>query len=628
MSNNFYNHLLIEKQVFKKWIELDLFSLPKENKDIFTILLPPPNITGKLHLGHALDGYIPDTLFRYQKLKNKNPYIIAGIDHAGISMQAKVEQWLLELKIDKKSLTNNEFLEYCYKWKENNWNYIIEQWQTIGLSFDYQNINFTLDKEHIDVVQDVFIKMYQDGLIYKAKKPVYWDTKLQTVISNIEVDNVSRQSKMYYVKYNVLDSNEYIVVATTRPETIFSDVAIAIAKNHTQYKHLVNKKVVNPLNQKIIPIIESDYVDPSFGTGAMKVSAHAFDDFQIINKHKLEIVESIDKNGLMNENTFVKGLHYLEVRNNISSYLKDALIKVESITSNVSISTRSYEPVEILVLDQWFIKMDNLASLVLESLKKQEVTFFPKRFRKTLETWMENVHDWNISRQLQWGHQIPIWYKNDRIIASKTLPSDGFVQDKDVLDTWFSSALCPFSFNHKIIGRPYPIDFLSTGYDIIFFWVARMYFQSLYYKKQIPFKQVFLHGIIRDENNLKMSKSLNNGIDPIEIIEKYGSDALRFFLLGNTTAGLDLRFNNEKLIASSRLVNKLWNIYQFIENTMVKNDLNQANEIDQWIINQIFNLEKEIDKLMEFYNWVVICSKIYHFIFDVFSKWYVEFLKE
>ena len=629
-----YNHLLVEKDKNKKWIDHKYFLTHDQSKPPFSIILPPPNVTGKLHLGHAWDGFLQDTMIRYKKLQGYDVCFVPGMDHAGIATQAKVEEKLAKSGITKYDLGRQKFLEKALEWKEEYAKLIHQQWAKLGLALDYNMERFTLDQAANQAVNQVFISMYEKGLIYRGVRPINWDPKLKTALSNIEVIARPTKSKMYYVKYYFENSDQYLVVATTRIETIFSDVAIAINPNDQSKIHLVNQKVINPLTKKLLPIITDDYIDINFGTGCMKVSAHATNDIDIILKNNLEIIECIDQNGLMNERgLFTKGLDRQSAREVIFDYLQKANLieRVEEIENNVSYSERSNEVIEILVMPQWFVKMDLLAKQLLDHLdSEQKVKIYPSRFENTLRLWMEDVRDWTISRQLWWGHQIPAWYKDDQIKVQVDSPGPDWTRDSDVLDTWFSSALCPFSFlgwpeKTAHLDRYFPTSLLVTGYDIIFFWVARMYFQSLEFMNNLPFKDLLIHGLIRDEQGRKMSKSLGNGIDPMEVIDQYGADALRWFLLTNSAPGQDINYSQTKVEAAWNLNNKLWNIARFIKMMDQTNEAISASDI--WIVNKLINLKTSIDQKIDKYEFTIIGKELYQFIFNDFSSWYIEFSK-
>lgn len=631
-----YNHKEVEKNIEKKWQEKRYFMNHDERKKPFSILLPPPNVTGKLHLGHALDSYIPDTIIRYKKLNNYDVFWIAGMDHAGIATQAKVEQTLYENKgLTRHDLGREEFLKLVWEWKKDYAQTFRKQWASLGLALDYSNERFTLDESANNAVLKVFIELYNKGLIYRDIKAINWDPELETALSNIEVVNKPTEQKMYYIKYFIENSSEFLEVATVRTETLLSDVALVYNSEDKRYKHLQGKFAIHPITKRKLPIIEDDYVDKDFGSGVMKLSAHAEVDIEIIKKHGLEIIETIDKRGYINSpnSTFDK-LERFEAREAIAKFLSENnyLTKVENSISNVGYSDRSKAPIEILVMPQWFVKMDKFAKDILEHLNSEEkVDFFPSRFESTLKQWMENVYDWTISRQLWWGHQIPCWYKNNEIKVQIECPGEDWVQDQDVLDTWFSSGLAPFAFlgwpdNDEKLKRYYPGDVLVTGYDLIFFWIARMYLFGLEFQNKKPFKHVLLHGLIRDEQNRKMSKSLNNGIDPIDVVEKYGSDALRWFLIANTTPGMDIRYSPEKIQVAWAMNNKLWNIARYISE-MEDNSSIGYTDADKWITNKIIALQSNIDKFMEKYEFTLMCAEVNKFIYNDFSSWYIELIK-
>ena len=635
-----FDHKIVEEKRVDKWNEAKFFSTHDLNKKAFTVILPPPNVTGKLHIGHAFGDYIQDTVIRYKKLQGFDVLWIPGKDHAGIATQAKIEKRLAEKKIDKYKIGRDKFLEEAIKWKDEYSKNITNQWNKLGLALDYDVERFTLDNDANEAVIKVFIDLYNDGLIYRDVKPINWDPILKTALSNIEVINKDVEQKMYYIKYMLKNSSSFIVVATTRLETMFSDVAIAINPSDIRAKNLLGKLVINPLTKKEIPIIASELIDKDFGTGLMKVSAHAMDDFNIIKDNKLELIECIDENGILNENAMqFKGLDRFEARKQIEAYLvKNNLIeKIEKITSAVGFSERSDCPIEILVQPQWFVKMKELAEGLLAHFNQEDkVNFIPKRFEDVLRKWMENVHDWTISRQIWWGHRIPAWYKDNKVLVQKNCPGDGWVQDEDVLDTWFSSALSPFVFlgwpqSTAKLDRYFPTSLLVTGYDIIFFWVARMYFQSLYFLDKKPFDTVLIHGLVRDSQGRKMSKSLGNGIDPIDVIDKYGSDVLRNALIFNSTPGQDINFGDDKINSAKLFINKFWNIARLISQIKIKDeidyDLCKIDKFDLWILNKFIQLRKSIDDSMSKYEFTVIFKNIQNFIVNDLSSWYLEFLK-
>ncbi|MEA4134542.1 valine--tRNA ligase [Mycoplasma sp. 2704] len=632
-----YNHTLVEKDIDKKWQAKKYFQTHDLDKKPFTILLPPPNVTGKLHLGHALDVYIPDTIIRYKKLNGFDVMWVPGMDHAGIATQSKVEDVLFQSTGQTRhDLGREAFVDKIWEWKAEYANLFRQQWSKIGLALDYSAERFTLDAEANEAVSKVFINLYNKGFIYKGVKAINWDVKLQTALSNIEVNNEPTEQKIYYINYPIKGSNDVLTIATVRTETLLSDVAVVFNPNDSRYKDLEGKVVIHPITKKELPIIPDEYVDIDFGSGLMKLSAHAEVDVDIIKKHNLEINETISKDGLINYPALPEfhGLERFVARDKIAQFLQDNgyIQKVETTISNVGISDRSKTPVEILVLPQWFVKMEHFRDLILKDLDSSEaVKFYPKRFELTMRQWMENVYDWTISRQLWWGHRIPAWYDQDgNMKVQVDSPGEGWVQDPDVLDTWFSSGLAPFVFlgwpqNDEKLKRYYPTSLLVTGYDIIFFWVARMYFFGLEFTGQKPFDRLLLHGLIRDAQGRKMSKSLNNGVDPMDMVDKYGSDALRWFLITNTTPGLDIKFSDDKVEAAWRVNNKLWNITRYINE--LEDNNNEATDADKWILNQLKNLSVKIDSLIDNYEFSIIGSEIYKFIFTDLSGWYVEFLK-
>ncbi|UUD35048.1 valine--tRNA ligase [Mycoplasmopsis caviae] len=631
-----YDHSLIESDIAKKWKEKKIFSKHDLSKKPFTILLPPPNVTGKLHIGHALDTYIQDTIIRYKKLSGFDTFYIAGMDHAGIATQSKVENMLYQNEgINRHDLGREKFLKKVWEWKEEYAQLFRKQWQSLGLALDYEKERFTLDEQSNQAVLKTFITLYKKGLIYKGTKAINWDPVLKTALSNIEVINKLTEQVMYYIKYPILNSDEHFVVATVRTETMLSDVAVIYNPKDKRYKNYKDIKIVHPLTKQIIPFIADEYADMKFGSGLMKLSAHAEVDIDIIKKHNLEIIETIDKDGLINcpKSQFHR-LNRQEAREKIAQYLQEnnLLVKSEKVTSNVGYSERSGAPVEILVMPQWFVKMNKLAHDILNHLKsKDAVNFYPKRFINVIKKWMENIHDWTISRQLWWGHRIPAWYKDDKIKVQIESPGESWVQDEDVLDTWFSSGIAPFSFlgwpkQSALLKRYYPTSLLVTGYDIIFFWVARMYFFGLELMDIKPFERVLIHGLVRDEFGKKMSKSSNNGVDPIQVISENGSDALRWFMITNTSPGLDIRYSSEKINSAWALCNKLWNIARYIQ--LLPNDKeNKRTSADIWIHNKLVALKKKVDKAMQNYEFTIIGSELSKFIYNDFSSWYVELLK-
>ncbi|WP_436358646.1 valine--tRNA ligase [Mycoplasma sp. 480] len=635
MDKNF-NHKDIEKNRNQKWINKKYFSYHDSSKRPFTIIVPPPNVTGKLHLGHAWDEYIQDTIIRYKKLKGYDVLFLPAVDHAGIATQTKVEELLRKENKTRHDLGREKFLEEVWKWKDEYYNKIKEQWNSLGLALDYTNERFTLDKDANEAVLKIFVDFYNKGWIYKDKKAINWDPKQKTALSNIEIINKPINQKMYYIKYFIENSDEFLTVATTRIETIPSDVALGVNPEDKRYKSLVGKNVIHPFTKKIIPIIEDDYIDKKFASGVMKVSAHAMADIDIIKKHNLEINESINPDGKMNSLALeFEGLDRFQAREQIYQKLlkENYIVKTEEIISNVGYSERSGEVSEIIMSEQWFVKMEDLQKMLLNHLKsKNAVKFYPKRFQTVIKKWMENVYDWTISRQLWWGHRIPAWYKNEEMKVQIESPGEGWIQDLDVLDTWFSSGLAPFVFlgwpqSNEKINRYFPTSLLVTGWDIIFFWVARMYFFSLSVMDEKPFDEVLLHGLIRDEKGIKMSKSLGNGIDPMEVIEQYGADVLRESLIFNSTPGQDIKFSKDKIDAAWIFNNKLWNIVKYFYELEECSTCQEITDKDKWISNKLSHLNKNIDKFMKKYDFTLVYKAIHKFIFEDLSSWYIELSK-
>lgn len=635
--NKGYEPKKFESKIAKKWKSKKFFSSHDVTKKPFTIILPPPNVTGKLHIGHALNVSIQDAIIRYKKLKGFDVFYVAGMDHAGIATQSKVENNIYKSSgKTRHDFGRDEFLKIIWDWKREYSKTIRTQWEAMGLGLDYQRERFTLDKKSNKAVNNAFIKFYNEGLIYRDIKAVSWDPKLKTALSNIEVIPRATEQSLLYIKYFIENEQNYLTVATVRPETMLSDVAVIFNPKDKRYIHLSGKNVIHPLTGKKIPIIPDPHAEIDFGTGLMKLSAHAEVDIDLIKKHNLEVIETIDKNGYINcPNSQFDKLERFLARKKIQEYLSNNgfIEKIEKTTSNVGYSERSGEPIEILVMPQWFVKMEKFNKVILEHLKsKDSVKFFPKRFKSTLRTWMQNAYDWTISRQLWWGHRIPAWYKDDQIKVQIKSPGEVWQQDNDVLDTWFSSGLAPFSFlgwpnkdPEKLLDRYFPTSLLVTGYDIIFFWVARMYFLSLELQNKKPFEQLLLTGLVRDEQGRKMSKSLGNGIDPMQVIDEYGTDALRWFLTTNTTPGFDLRYSTEKVKSAWSLCNKLWNIAKYIQNLPESNQ--KLSAADKWMNNRLVQLNKSVDKAFKNYELTIVGYELSKFIYNDFSSWYVELLK-
>ena len=638
-----YDSKLVEEGKYQTWLKNDYFKSGDLTKEPFCIVIPPPNVTGKLHLGHAWDTTLQDIIIRYKKMQGFDALWVPGMDHAGIATQAKIDKRLKEMGYKPREMDRNEWLKHAWAWKDEYANTIHEQWAKLGLALDYSKERFTLDEGLNYAVRKVFVDLYNEGLIYRGERIINWDPEAMTALSNEEVIYKDTPGAFYHIKYMIENTNDYLEVATTRPETLFGDTAVAVNPNDERYKHLIGKNVVLPIVNKLIPIIGDEHADMEFGTGVVKITpAHDPNDFEVGERHNLERIVVINKNGTMNENALsYNGMDRFACREKLVNDLKEQglLIKVEEITHSVGHSERTDVMVEPYLSKQWFVKMDVLAARVLENQedKDNKINFVPERFEKILNHWMEIARDWCISRQLWWGHQIPAWYKDDEVYVGLEAPEeDGWVQDSDVLDTWFSSALWPFSTlgwpnETEMFKRYFPTSVLSTGYDIIFFWVCRMAFQSLHFTNKRPFKDCIIHGLIRDKQGRKMSKSLGNGVDPMDVIDKYGADALRFFLATSTSPGMDLRYDEEKVAANWNFINKLWNATRFvltniddINVTLNKEDLDLT---DKWLLTKYNNTIKEVTRNMEKYEFNNVGSALYSFIWDDFCDNYIEFAK-
>ena len=643
MLDKKYDSKLVEEGKYQTWLKNDYFKSGDLTKEPFCIVIPPPNVTGKLHLGHAWDTTLQDIIIRYKKMQGFDALWVPGMDHAGIATQAKIDKRLKEMGYKPREMDRNEWLKHAWAWKDEYANTIHEQWAKLGLALDYSKERFTLDEGLNYAVRKVFVDLYNEGLIYRGERIINWDPEAMTALSNEEVIYKDTPGAFYHIKYMIENTNDYLEVATTRPETLFGDTAVAVNPEDERYKHLIGKNVVLPIVNKLIPIIGDEHADMEFGTGVVKITpAHDPNDFEVGERHNLERIVVINKNGTMNENALsYNGMDRFACREKLVNDLKEQglLIKVEEITHSVGHSERTDVMVEPYLSKQWFVKMDVLAARVLENQedKDNKINFVPERFEKILNHWMEIARDWCISRQLWWGHQIPAWYKDDEVYVGLEAPEeDGWVQDSDVLDTWFSSALWPFSTlgwpnETEMFKRYFPTSVLSTGYDIIFFWVCRMAFQSLHFTNKRPFKDCIIHGLIRDKQGRKMSKSLGNGVDPMDVIDKYGADALRFFLATSTSPGMDLRYDEEKVAANWNFINKLWNATRFvltniddINVTLNKEDLDLT---DKWLLTKYNNTIKEVTRNMEKYEFNNVGSALYSFIWDDFCDNYIEFAK-
>ena len=640
-----YDHKLVESDKYEKWLEGDFFKSGDMSKEPYCIVIPPPNVTGKLHLGHAWDTSIQDILIRYKRMDGYDALWVPGMDHAGIATQAKVDKKLREMGINPRGISREEWLEHAWAWKDEYADNIHKQWAKMGLSLDYSKERFTLDDGLSRAVRDVFVRLYNEGLIYRGERIINWDPVQMTALSNEEVIYKDIEGAFYHIKYMLEGSDsEYLEVATTRPETLFGDTGVAVNPNDSRYSKFIGKRVVLPILGKLIPIVGDEHADPEFGTGVVKITpAHDPNDFEVGNRHNLERVIVINPDGSMNEHCGkYEGMDRFICREELIRDLeKDGLLlEVENITHSAPFSERSDALVEPYLSKQWFVKMRELADRVLENQKNVDtkVNFVPERYEKIMNHWMEITYDWCISRQLWWGHRIPAWYRGDEVYVGIDAPlGEGWVQDSDVLDTWFSSALWPFSTlgfpdDTEMFKRYYPNDVLVTGYDIIPFWVNRMTFQGLHFTGKRPFRDCLIHGLIRDKIGRKMSKSLGNGVDPMDVIDKYGYDSLRFFLTTNTASGMDLRYDEEKVASTWNFVNKLWNASRFVlmnigDLTRNSYTFNNLSDSDKWILGKLNRVILNVRKHLDSYDFNVVGSTLYAFIWDDFCDWYIEFSK-
>ena len=644
MLDKKYNHLEVEKNKYNTWKEKGYFKSDNESeKTPYCIVIPPPNVTGKLHIGHAYDTALQDVIIRYKRMQGFDTLWLPGMDHAAIATESKVVKKLKDEGIDKYEYGRDKFLKACWDWTHEYGDSIRSQWGALGLSVDYTRERFTLDEGLSEAVKKVFVDYYNKGLIYKGEKIINWDPVAQTALSNEEVIYKSEKSAFYHLKYKLEDSEEYLDVATTRPETLFGDTAVAVNEKDKRYKKFVGKNVILPLMNKPIPVITDEHADMEKGTGCVKITpAHDPNDFEVGNRHNLERIVIMNDDATMNENVPKKyqGMTREECREECIKDLKEQglLLEIEPLTHEVGHSERTDAMVEPMIKEQWFVKMAPLAKKVLEfqDKKDKKVNFVPKRFEKVLKHWMDISYDWCISRQLWWGHRIPAWYKDGEIYVGMEAPKEkGWVQDDDVLDTWFSSALWPFTTlgwpeKTKDLERYFPTDCLVTGYDIIFFWVARMTFQSEYINNVRPFKDCVIHGLIRDKQGRKMSKSLGNGVDPFDMVDKYGADSLRYYLSTDGSMGMDLRFDEVKLTSTWNFINKIWNASRFvlmnIEDLKEVNLKNLKNE-DKWILTKFEKMLKSVTKHMDKYEFNLAGSEIYDFTWNYFCDYYIEMAK-
>ena len=645
MLDKKYDHKKVEADKYNNWVNKGYFKgNVDQSREPFCIVIPPPNVTGKLHLGHAWNTTLQDILIRYKRMNGYDALWVPGMDHAGIATQAKVDKRLREMGINPRGISRDEWLEHAWEWKDEYATTIHEQWAKLGLSLDYTKERFTLDEGLSKAVRYVFVKLYEKGLIYRGERIINWDPVQMTALSNEEVIYKEDKGAFYHIKYFIKGTDEYLDVATTRPETLFGDTAVAVNPKDKRYKHLIGKTVILPIVNKEIPIVGDMHADPEFGTGVVKITpAHDPNDYEVGLRHNLPRVVVMNLDATMNENApgYV-GMSREECRLKLVEDLKkqDLLIGIEEMVHNVGHSERSDAVVEPTLSKQWFVKMRPLADRVLANQKNKDtkVNFVPERYEKTMNHWMEITYDWCISRQLWWGHRIPAWYKGDEVYVGMEAPKEeGWVQDEDVLDTWFSSALWPFSTlgwpeQTDLLKRFYPNNVLVTGYDIIPFWVNRMTFQGLEFTGKRPFKDCLIHGLIRDKEGRKMSKSLGNGVDPMDVIDEYGADSLRFFLTTNTAPGTDLRYDEEKVKSTWNFINKLWNASRYV--LMNISDIKTASydyinlkKADKWILTIKNELIKEVTKNMESYDFHNVGNSLYKFIWNDFCDNYIELSK-
>lgn len=632
-----YDHQEVEQGLYDFWLEKDYFKATGKKEVPFTIVIPPPNVTGKLHLGHAWDGTLQDIIIRRKRMQGFDALFLPGMDHAGIATQAKVDERLKQMGKNRYEIGREGFLEQAWAWKEEYASFIKEQWKVLGLSLDYSRERFTLDQKLNDAVNHVFITLYNKGLIYRGNRIINWDVEAKTALSNIEVEFIETKGNLYYFRYPFTDNSGHLVIATTRPETMFADQALMVHPDDERYTKYIGKTVYIPGTTTAIQVIADDYVDRTFGTGVVKVTpAHDPNDFEVGRRHNLEMPLCMTEDGHMNEmaGKYAGQERFLCRKNLVNDLTNLGLVeKIEPHIHNVGHSERTGVVVEPRLSLQWFISMKPLAE---QAMKYSTTEFVPKRFEKVYSNWLNTMEDWCISRQLWWGHRIPVWFKDDEIKVQVECPGEGYVQDEDVLDTWFSSALWPFSTlgwpeETADLKRYYPTNVLVTGYDIILFWVTRMIFQGIEFTKESPFKEVLIHGLVRDNQGRKMSKSLGNGVDPIEMSEKYGTDALRYFLSTNSAPGQDLRFETEKVESSWNFINKLWNISRFImmnvENPKEAIDLDKLSIYDKYILERLNQVIADADTNYEKYEFGEVARTLYNFIWDEFASWYVEIAK-
>lgn len=649
-----YDPKAIENKLYEKWLNKKYFSAKVDKKKKpFTIVMPPPNITGKLHMGHALDNTLQDILIRFKRMQGFEALWIPGTDHASISTEVKVINKLKDQGIDKRELGREGFLKATWEWKEEYGNTITSQLKKIGSSCDWDRERFTMDEGCSKAVEEVFVNLYNRGYIYKGSRIINWCPVCQTSISDAEVEHEEKAGHFWHIKYPIVGTDEFVEIATTRPETLLGDSAVAVHPEDERYQHLIGKMVMLPLVNKEIPVVADTYVDKEFGTGVVKITpAHDPNDFEVGKRHNLPEINVMNDDATINElGGKYAGMDRYEARKAMVADLDELglLVKVEDHTHNVGTHDRCKTTVEPLIKQQWFVKMEELAKPAIEALKNGDLEFIPDRFDKTYLHWLENIRDWCISRQLWWGHRIPAYYcdkcgevviakESERPTVCPKCGHDHLTQDEDTLDTWFSSALWPFS----TLGWPekteeldyfYPTDVLVTGYDIIFFWVIRMVFSGYEHMKKVPFHKVLIHGLVRDSEGRKMSKSLGNGIDPLEVIDNYGADALRLTLITGNAPGNDMRFYHERVEASRNFANKVWNASRFIMMNIEKAevsdtiDLSSLTQADKWILSKVNTLAKDVTDNLDKFELGIAVQKIYDFIWEEFCDWYIEMVK-
>jgi len=647
-----YDPKLVEDQIYKMWLDNGCFKAdPDPDKKPFSIVMPPPNVTGQLHMGHAMDATLQDILTRFKRMQGYSALWLPGTDHAGIATQIKVEEELRKKEgLTRYDLGREKFLERVWDWKNKYGNRIVQQQMKMGASCDWSRSRFTMDEGCSKAVRETFCELYEKGLIYKGSRIINWCPNCQTALSDAEVEYVDKPGNLWHLRYPLADGSGEVIVATTRPETMMGDTGVAVNPNDERYKHIVGKTCILPVMNREIPIIADDYCEMDFGTGCVKMTpAHDPNDFEIGLRHNLETIRVIGDDGFINENGGkYNGMDRYECRKALVKDLEDGgyLVKVEPYSHNVGTCYRCHNDVEPLISAQWFVRMAPLAEEAIRVVKDGTIRFVPERFTKTYINWMENVHDWCISRQLWWGHQIPAWYCDEcgHINVSREDPTscakcgcEKLTREEDVLDTWFSSALWPFS----TLGWPdktadlsywYPTSVMVTGYDIIFFWVARMIFSGMEQMKKEPFHTVFIHGLVRDDKGRKMSKSLGNGIDPLEMAEQYGADALRFNLITGNSPGNDMRFYTEKCEAMRNFANKIWNASRYVMMNLSIDkcqvpDAAQLELEDKWVLSKLNDLIRDVTENMDSYELGVASAKVYDFIWDTYCDWYIELTK-